>query len=547
MPWVIPENGGMQLSRKSMFSKYKSIDGCKYFELQEKKAPKFKVRWPKKLQDLRPSYRIISRQIEQGKPSLKVAYSNNLEELRKGPWKFCTEKFERMMPKNASPANQWKWMEAFFTNLAISNGAEIGDDNENRDGKQKDEKDEDPSSEEKRMRFKNVMKNIRSVFKPKEKRHVKFPKQSRSTSPVIGRQRVHEAQKLNGGDSVQNKADLRRKEKKAINSLQNVKTPGAGARVSKTHSQASAMRISEENTDIPTPFKQTVTPEQLKNQNLPGPAETCDVRFTDEGDGEKDTKERRSKRRNSRKSQYASSKRRNSTGDLSDLVKKLASPIRVKTAFKNSGSVDIYHGHESEVQYQADENGDTPLKSLREGEKMNRGKTDEFVTKTDLQKYEHEISPRFNNTVRGSTLTQNDAFTGFEATGYGANSENEVSDFSPVVHRRKGALRRDSHEISRQFAHGQKGDQHARQEIPQNVGLSIALDGHIPFCFFIIFTAATFLLMRELSIFSFILCTTIICLILYSVTVLGYPFAMYVYLRVGAIKGVIRYGGEIAS
>jgi len=197
MPWYIPDGNQTRSMTKTggIFSKYRTIDSCAHFLLQEKKERKFKVRWPKKLQDSRPPYRIISRPQDQSRPPLKVAYSDNLESLRKVEWWFCTEKFGGYFPKGLSSSQQWKWTEAFFTSLAIESGAEVGE----RDEKAKEEKGrpkeergkelpkekqlDDGEIEEKKKGFsaKTMMKNLRSVFKAKEKEP--SGKASRSPSP----------------------------------------------------------------------------------------------------------------------------------------------------------------------------------------------------------------------------------------------------------------------------------------------------------------------------------------------------------------------------
>jgi len=212
MPWYIPDGSQTRSMTKTggIFSKYRTIDSCAHFLLQGKKERKFKVRWPKKLQDSRPPYRIISRPQDQSRPPLKIAYSDDLESLRKVEWKFCSEKFEEVFPRGLSSSQQWKWTEAFFTNLAISSGAEVAYDMRTipfndlltkkvgeREEKHKEEKGSRPKedrgeskekqvddeTEEKKKGFsaKSMMKNLRSVFKAKEKE--RNGKTSRSPSP----------------------------------------------------------------------------------------------------------------------------------------------------------------------------------------------------------------------------------------------------------------------------------------------------------------------------------------------------------------------------
>eukprot|EP00954_Amorphochlora_amoebiformis_P018275 1324969-Amorphochlora_amoeboformis.AAC.1 len=81
MPWIIPDKSG---GGRMMFSNYRTMEKSGFFELQEKKVSKFKKRLPKKLKDNRPAYRIIARYTsDQGLHPLKIAYSNNLHELKK--------------------------------------------------------------------------------------------------------------------------------------------------------------------------------------------------------------------------------------------------------------------------------------------------------------------------------------------------------------------------------------------------------------------------------------------------------------------------------
>ncbi|GAB5368499.1 hypothetical protein AAMO2058_001324500 [Amorphochlora amoebiformis] len=227
MPWIIPDKSG---GGRMMFSNYRTMEKSGFFELQEKKVSKFKKRLPKKLKDNRPAYRIIARYTsDQGLHPLKIAYSNNLHELKKNEWQFCAEDFGNVAPKNLNAVSLWKWMEAFFTNLAILKGAEVGEDENDRakeplskedltkdmekeketkpegtlgfvpilspevvGGKQLEDRDSigtnpalspypDMPHHEKKFSFSasKVMKNLRSVFKKDKKRH-----ESRSTSPT---------------------------------------------------------------------------------------------------------------------------------------------------------------------------------------------------------------------------------------------------------------------------------------------------------------------------------------------------------------------------
>lgn len=176
MPWVLPSNGASMT--KAVFSNYRTIESCDYFDLQEKKVNKFNIRWPHKRNQVRPTYRIATRS-QGSRPPMKIAYSDDLEQMRETEWKFCRTDFKQLIPPDLPVEERWKWMNAFFTKLAISDGAEVGE------AKDKKEEDDDNSSDDKKAFFSasKVIKNIRSVFR-KETDREKKRKLSRSSSPV---------------------------------------------------------------------------------------------------------------------------------------------------------------------------------------------------------------------------------------------------------------------------------------------------------------------------------------------------------------------------
>mmetsp|Transcript_2866 Transcript_2866/g.5682 ORF Transcript_2866/g.5682 Transcript_2866/m.5682 type:complete len:420 (-) Transcript_2866:112-1371(-) len=407
MPWYIPDGSQTRSMTKTggIFSKYRTIDSCAHFLLQGKKERKFKVRWPKKLQDSRPPYRIISRPQDQSRPPLKIAYSDDLESLRKVEWKFCSEKFEEVFPRGLSSSQQWKWTEAFFTNLAISSGAEVGEREEKHKeekgsrpkedrGESKEKQVDEAETEEKKKGFsaKSMMKNLRSVFKAKEKE--RNGKTSRSPSPS------------NKSPSTKSTAPLK----------------------SPNHAKS---------------FQQ--------------------LRIMDNSpkDGSSDGPERELTARNMRLTRRPRSRRRNSTTDLREIAQQLY----------NKDSTD-----ENEVQ--SGENNSAMTISMRNPDrKLFRRKRSVVFRPSD---------------PKSSASEDNDL-----------NVQNVTS--TPL-------------------------DAQDRDSIP--VCVLIPVDGHLTFFWMAALMASLMWFLRDFSRWCLTICVVVVVLMMFSVVVLQYPFALFVHIKV---------------
>eukprot|EP00468_Gymnochlora_sp_CCMP2014_P012718 CAMPEP_0167766486 /NCGR_PEP_ID=MMETSP0110_2-20121227/15379_1 /TAXON_ID=629695 /ORGANISM="Gymnochlora sp., Strain CCMP2014" /LENGTH=210 /DNA_ID=CAMNT_0007654535 /DNA_START=57 /DNA_END=689 /DNA_ORIENTATION=+ len=165
-----------------MFSKYKTIEKTSFFELQErKKESKFKVMRKKKY--LRRNFRILARSKVQGRPPLKIAYSHDLQEIKNTEWAFCSKTFEeQIVPTRLSPEDRYRWIEAYFTNIAIEQGIEVGDDVTKDDKKEKVylEYKEESSKSGKSPRSVRMM----GFFFKKDNKHKSEQQKSRSISPA---------------------------------------------------------------------------------------------------------------------------------------------------------------------------------------------------------------------------------------------------------------------------------------------------------------------------------------------------------------------------